>query len=61
MTIKQYLIKLPILANSKTGETLYLYIAVSDVSVSVALFKEDKYRKQRPILFVSKSLSEADT
>ena len=60
-TIKHYLIEPPILASPKTGETLYLYIVVSEVSVSAALFKEDEQRKQRPIFFISKSLSEAET
>ena len=45
MAIKQYLTESQILASPETGETLYLYIVVSDVSVSVALFKEDKHRK----------------
>ena len=45
MEIKQYLTELPILASPEVGETLYLYIAIYDVSVSAALFKEDKYRK----------------
>ena len=58
MTIKQYLTEPPILASLEVGETLYLYIVVYDVSVSVTLFKEDEYQKQRPIFFVSKSLSE---
>ena len=60
MEIKQYLTELPILASPEASETLYLYIVVSDVSVSVALLKEDEYRKQMPIFFVSKSLSEAE-
>ena len=41
MEIKQYLTESPILASLEAGETLYLYIAVYDVSISVALFKED--------------------
>ena len=60
-TIKQYLTEPPILASPDTCETLYLYIAVSDVSVSAALFKEDEHRQQKPIFFISKSLSEAET
>ena len=60
-TIKQYLTEPPILASPETSETLYLYIVVSDVSVSATLFKEDEQRKQRPIFFISKSLSEAET
>ena len=43
------------------GDALYLYITVSDVSVSAALFKEDENRKQRPVFFVKKSLYEAET
>ena len=43
--IKQYLTKPPILASPKAGDTLYLYLAVSDVSLSVALFKEDENQK----------------
>ena len=45
----------------ETGETLYLYIVVSNVSVSVALFKEDEQQKQRPIFYISKSLPEVET
>ena len=40
---------------------LNLYIVVYDVSVSAALFKEDEHQKQRPIFFISKSLSDAKT
>ena len=61
MSIKQYLTEPPILACPETSEKLYLYIVVSDVSVSATLFKGDKYRKQRPIFFESKSLSKAET
>ena len=41
--IKQYLTEPPILASPETGETLYLYITISDVSISTTLFKEDEY------------------
>ena len=61
MAIKQYLTKPPIMASLETSETLYLYIIVFYVSVSAALFKEDEHRKQRPIFFISKSLSNAET
>ena len=59
--LKPYLTEPPIMASLETGETLYLYIVVSDVSVSATLFKENEHRKQRPIFFISKSLSEAET
>ena len=59
MEIKQYLTEPPILASIEASEMLYFYITIYDVSVSVALFKEDEYQKERPIFFVSKSMSEA--
>ena len=61
VAIKQYLTELPILASSRADDTLYLYLAVSEASVSVALFKEDENRKHRPIFFVIKSLFEGET
>ena len=49
------------MASREASEMLYLYIVVSDVSITVDLFKEDEYWKQRPIFFVRKSLSEVET
>ena len=60
-TIKQYLAEPPVLASLEVGETLFIYLEVSDVSVSAALFKEDENRKHGPIFFVSKSLVDAET
>ena len=57
MVIKQYLIEPPILASPEVGDMLYLYMAVSKVSVSSALFKEDENRKHRLIFFVRKYMS----
>ena len=45
MVIKQYLTEPSILASLEAGDTLYLHLAVSDVSVSVTLFKEDENQK----------------
>ena len=61
MKIKQYLSEPPILASPEVGDTLYLYLVVSDVSVNTDFFKEDENQKQRIVFFVSKSLSEAET
>ena len=61
MAIKQYLIESPILASPRACDTLYLYLAVAEASVSTTLFKEDENRKQRLVFFVSKSLSELET
>ena len=41
MAIKQYLAEPPILASPEAGETLFVYLAVLDVVVSVTLFKEN--------------------
>ena len=61
IAINHYLTEQPILASPEIGETLYLYLAVSDVLVSAVLFKEDEHCQQKPIFFISKSLSEAET
>ena len=61
MAIKQYLTEPPILASPEASDTLYLYLAVSEASLSAGLFKEDENQKQRPIFFVRKSLSKAKT
>ena len=60
-TIKQYLTEPVVLASPKAGETLFVYLAVSDVSLSVALLKEDENKKQRPVFFFNKSLAYAET
>ena len=59
--IKQNLTKPLILARPEASNTLYLYLAVSDVSMSAALFKEDESWKQIPMFFIIKSLSEMET
>ena len=61
IAIKQYLTKPSFLDSLKTGETLYCYIAIYDVSISTSFFKEDEHRQQKPIFFISKSLSKAET
>ena len=45
----------------ETGDTLYLYLAASDIAVSAALFKECGDAKLRSVFFVSKSLTDAET
>ena len=45
MEIKKYLTEPPILASPRAGDTLYLYLTVSEASVRAALFKEDENRK----------------
>ena len=59
--IKQYLVEPLVLASPEADEALFVYLAVSDVLVSAALFKEDKNRKQRLVFFVRKSLANVET
>ena len=61
VAIKHYLAEPPILTSPEAGETLFIYLAVSNVAVSVVLFKEGKNGRQRPVFFVSKSLIDAET
>ena len=61
VAIKQYLTEPPILVSPEAGDTLYLYLAASDIAVSAALFKECGDVKLRPVFFISKSLTDAET
>ena len=61
VAIKQYLTEPPILVSSETGDTLYFYLVASDIAVSAALFKEYGDAELRPVFFVSKSLTDAET
>ena len=61
MAIKQYLAEPSILASLEAGETLFVYLAVSDVVLSATLFKENADGRQRLVFFVSKSLADAET
>ena len=61
IVIKQYFAEPLVLASPEADKTLLVYLTVLDVSMSVALFKEDENRKQMPIFFVSKSLADAKT
>ena len=59
--IKQYLEEPLVLASPEADETLFVYLAVSDVSVSVALFKKTENIKQRLVFFVRNSLADSET
>ena len=58
--IKKQLGEPPLLAKPQEGETLILYLAVSDYSISAVLVKEDT-EGQSPIYYVSKRLLDAET
>ena len=58
--IKTYLGEPPLLAKPREGETLILYLAVSDYSISAVLVKEDT-EGQSPVYYVSKRMLDAET
>ena len=61
VAIKQYLTEPPILVSPEARDTLYLYLTASNIAVNAALFKECGDAKLRPVFFVSKSLTDAET
>ena len=61
VAIKQYLTEPPILVSPGHRDTLYLYLATSEIAVSAALFKECEDAKLLPVFFVRKSLTDAET
>ena len=56
--LKCYLSNLPLLSQSKEGEDLFLYLAVSAMAVSVALIREEA-RIQCPVYYVSQAFQGA--
>ncbi|XP_072056333.1 uncharacterized protein [Arachis hypogaea] len=57
--LKQFLSKPPVLHKPKVGETLYLYLSITDIAVSAVLVAEND-KVQQPVYFVSKSLQNAE-
>ena len=58
--LKSYLTSAPLLLKPHDGEMLFLYLAVSEHSISTVLIREED-GKQSPIYYVSKSLLDAET
>ena len=57
--LKRYLTSPLLLSKPKDGEQLYIYLAVSEGTVSAVLVREES--KQLPDYYVSKSLLDAET
>ena len=57
--LKRYLSNPPLLSPSKQGESLYLYLAVSETAVSAALIREEG-RRQLPVYYVSQAFQGAE-
>ncbi|XP_074357290.1 uncharacterized protein LOC141697007 [Apium graveolens] len=58
--IKKHLNSPPMLSNPKAGETLVLYLAISDFTVSAVLVREED-GIQLPVYYVSKRPADAET
>ncbi|RVW91194.1 hypothetical protein CK203_031663 [Vitis vinifera] len=59
--VKHYLTQPPILSSPQPGEQLYMYLAISDWAVSVVLFCSLSHKEQRPIYYISRAMTDAET
>ncbi|GKV49002.1 hypothetical protein SLEP1_g55776 [Rubroshorea leprosula] len=57
--LKQYLASAPLLSKPAEGESLYMYLGVTEEAVSSVLLREEK-KSQKPICYVSKVLQGAE-
>ena len=58
--LKEYLGKPPLLSKPVKGEPLFLYLAVSEHTISGALIREEE-RVQWPVYYISKRLIDVET
>ena len=58
--LKKYLTSPPLLSRPKDGKQLYIYLAISEGTVSAVLVREEE-SKQFPVYYVNKSLLDAET
>ena len=52
MKLKDFMIQLPLLSFSITGEKLHLYLAVSNTAMSSTLIREEE-EVQKPVYYTS--------
>ncbi|WOH00585.1 hypothetical protein DCAR_0519954 [Daucus carota subsp. sativus] len=57
--LKKYMAEPPLLSKPVDGETLYVYLAVSEKALSAVLVREDR-KIQKPVYYVSKILHGAE-
>ncbi|XP_057742920.1 uncharacterized protein LOC130961192 [Arachis stenosperma] len=57
---KKVLIEPPVLAKPQTGETLYLYLSITEEALAAALIREKERKEQKPIYFISKVLQDGN-
>ncbi|XP_025628675.1 uncharacterized protein [Arachis hypogaea] len=57
---KRVLAEPPILAKPQTGETLYLYLSITEEALAAALICENEKKEQKPVYFISRVLQDAE-
>nr|XP_025661621.1 uncharacterized protein LOC112757229 [Arachis hypogaea] len=57
---KRVLAEPPILAKPQTGETLYLYLSITEEALAAALVRENEKKEQKPVYFIRKVLQDAE-
>ncbi|XP_072071627.1 uncharacterized protein [Arachis hypogaea] len=57
---KKVLAEPPILAKPQTGETLYIYLSITEEALAATLIRENEKKDQKPIYFISKVLQDAE-
>ncbi|XP_072071890.1 uncharacterized protein [Arachis hypogaea] len=58
---KRVLAEPPVLPTPQTGETLYLYLSITEEALAAALIRENERKEQEPIYFISKVLQDTET
>nr|XP_025677640.1 uncharacterized protein LOC112777478 [Arachis hypogaea] len=58
---KRVLAKPPVLAKPQTGETLYLYLSITEEALAGALIRKNEKKEQKPVYFISKVLQDTET
>lgn len=56
MELCEYLEQIPLLSSPWLGETLYMYLAASNLTITSVLIREEN-NKQLPIYYVSKVMN----
>ncbi|XP_072074037.1 uncharacterized protein [Arachis hypogaea] len=57
---KRVLAEPPVLAKPQTGETLYLYLSITEEALAAALIHENEKKEQKSVYFISKVLQDAE-
>ena len=59
--IKEYLLHPPVLAPYRHGESLWLYVSVTEYAFEVMLAKKEEDGKERVVYFINRTLKDYET